>query len=133
MIFVCEYLNFVGLSSLCLFLSRICVIAGNWNVTYMTSILCMCEEPEYHKYGRWGESRQTRCSVAGKGLARSGSPGRHGVVWPVKDLLDLCQEIKTELLRFICVLFDARVPDFMTWCQKWDRAIEWLEFFRPLD
>jgi hypothetical protein len=81
----------------------------------MTSIiLCMCEEPEYHNYGRWGESRQTRCSVAGEGLARLCSPGRHGVVWPVKDLLRFVSGIKTELLRVIVFVFYARVPVFIT-------------------
>jgi hypothetical protein len=85
----------------------------NWNVIYMASIiLCMCEEPEYHKYGRWGESRQTRCSVAGEGLARLCSPGRHGVVWPVKDLLRFVSGIKTELLTVICVSFLCLSPRF---------------------
>jgi hypothetical protein len=66
---VCEYLTFVCLSSFCLLCESLMCNCWNWNVIYMASIiLCMCEEPEYHKYGRWGESWQTRCSMAGIGL-----------------------------------------------------------------
>ncbi len=68
-----------------------CSVAG----IGLVSILCMCKESEYHKYGRRGEYRQTWCSVAGIVLARfmSGNKDR-----------------ATE--TYVCVLFYARVKSF---------------------
>jgi hypothetical protein len=99
-------------------------------------------EPEYHKYGRWtspgrhgvvcagiglvGESRQTRCSVAGTGLAsilcmckesEYHKYGRRGEYRQTR-----CSVAGIVLARFmsgnkdratetyVCVLFYARVP-----------------------
>jgi hypothetical protein len=43
--------------------------------------------------------------VAGKGLAVFGSSGRHGVVWPVKDLFKICVRNKDRAIDFNLCLF----------------------------
>jgi hypothetical protein len=98
----------------------------NWNVIYMASIImCMCEEPEYHNYGRWGESRQTRCSVTGEGLARLCGPGRHGVVWPVKDLLRFMSGNKDRAIDcYLCSFLCSESPDFITICFTFKNTTE---------